>query len=122
MQEIQSRAAVNIHESPSLRAPSVLLNQAAVCPWLFSWAKASVQNFIFSVIQPTDITGISVSICLLGYIKQRRLLCVCILLIVYNLNFSALLFLLISEKTTHIYIWLPNRFLAGKKKSMNNGF
>lgn len=102
MQEIQSRAAVNIHESPSLRAPSVLPNQAAVCPWLLSRAKASVQNFIFSVIQPTDITGI----CSLGNIKQRKLLCVCILLIVYNLNFSALLFLLISEKTTYIYIWL----------------
>lgn len=84
----------------------MLPNLAAVCPWLLSRAKASVQNFIFSVIQPTDITGISVSICLLGNIKQRRLLCVCILLIVYNLNFSALLFLLISEKTTYIYIWL----------------
>lgn len=58
----------------------------------------------FSVIQDIDIAEISVSICLLANIKQRRLLCACILLIVYNLNLSSLLFLLISQKTIKIYI------------------
>jgi len=106
VQEIQIPAAVNIHESPPLREPNVLPNGAAVCPWLFSWAKASLQNFIFSVIQSPDIIEISVSICLLGNIKQRGPVCVCTLLIAYNLNFSSLLFLLNSEQTTNIHIYV----------------
>lgn len=104
MQEIQNPAAVNIHESPPLCVPNMLPNEAAVCPWLFSWAKASLQNLFLSVIQDINIAEISVSICLLANIKERWLLCVCILLIVYNLNFSSLLFLLISRKTIKIYI------------------
>lgn len=44
-----------------------------------------------------------VLVCLLATIKQRSLLCVCILLVVYNSNFSSLLFLLISQKAIKIY-------------------
>jgi len=77
-----------------------------------------------SVIQDIHVVDISFSMCLLANIEQRQLLCVCLLLIVYNLKFSSLLFLLISQKTIKIYIdrCLPNRFLGGKQKSVNNGF
>lgn len=46
MQEIQNPAVVNIRESPLLRVPNMLPKEAAVCPWLFSWAKATLQNFL----------------------------------------------------------------------------
>lgn len=45
VQEIQNPAAVNIGESPLLPVPNMLPNRAAVCPWLFHWAKLSLKNF-----------------------------------------------------------------------------
>lgn len=47
VQEIQNPAAVNIGESPLLPVPNMLPNRAAVCPWLFHWAKLSLKNFFF---------------------------------------------------------------------------
>lgn len=123
MQEVENPAAVNIHESPLLCVPNMLPNEAAVCPWLFSWAKASLQNFFFF---SDSRYRHSRNLCLnlLTSKHQTKTTVVCL----HFINSLQLEFVFssvpadLTENYKNIYRCLPNRFLGGKQKSVNNGF